>query len=285
MHKGEKMAEQGVKKRSRGRPRSQLNEMPGNTVQALDRGLMLLRAMSKEGSVTLTDLALRVGMPPSSAYRVLATLQKRGFAEFEESTQKWAIGIEAFRIGSSYLVRNDLVKSARKVMRHLMEGTGETSNLAIADDGDVVFVSQIDSPNPIRAFFHQGTRIHMHASGIGKALLANLPRKEVEKILQKKGLLEFTPKTLTSLNALIADLEETRKRGWSFDDEEGYPGMRCVAAAIYNPFGEAFAGISVSGPAVRFPDNSVSELGPKVRRAANEVTTMIGGKLPDTYGG
>lgn len=274
------MFEQGTQKRSRGRPRSLPSEMQNNTVRALDRGLMLLQALSKQGSATLTDLALRVGMPPSSAHRILATLQKHCFVEFDEATQEWTVGIEAFRVGSSYLARTNLVEAARKVMHRLVDETGETANLAIADGGDVVFVSQVETPNPIRAFFRPGTRGPMHASGVGKALLANLARKDIEKIFQKTGLPEFTPKTLTSPEALFAALADTQKRGWSFDDEERYSGMRCVAAAVYNSFGEAFAGISVSGPTVRFPDNTVSELGPKVRRAANELTAMIGGKLP-----
>ena len=95
--------------------------------------------------------------------------------------------LRAFRVGNTYLGRTNLVESARTAMRGLTEETGETANLAIADQGDVVFISQIESHNPIRAFFRPGTRGFMHASGIGKALLANLPRIEVEKILQKKG--------------------------------------------------------------------------------------------------
>ncbi len=272
-----------VPKRPRGRPRSQPGTTMGaNTVQALDRGLMLLRTLTREGSVTLSDLALRVGMPPSSAHRVLATLQKHEFVEFDEGTQKWAIGIEAFRVGNAYLVRTNLVDTARKVMRHLMEETGETANLAIANDGDVVFVSQVETHNPIRAFFRPGTRSPMHATGIGKALMSNLERRDVEKLLQKTGLPEFTSKTLTSPEALFDDLDRTRDRGWSFDDEERYSGMRCVASTIYNSFGDAIAGISVSGPTVRFPDNSVVALGPKVKRAAEEITTLIGGKTPET---
>lgn len=271
-----------VPKRPRGRPRSQPRvNMQANTVQALDRGLLLLRTLTREGSVTLSDLALRVGMPPSSAHRVLATLQKHEFVEFDEGTQKWAIGIEAFRVGNAYLVRTNLVDTARKVMRRLMEETGETANLAIANDGDVVFLSQVETHNPIRAFFRPGTRSPMHATGIGKALMANLERREVEKLLQKTGLPEFTAKTLTSPEALFDDLGKTRDRGWSFDDEEHYSGMRCVASTIYNSFGDAIAGISVSGPTVRFPDNSVVALGPKVKRAAEEITTLIGGKSPD----
>lgn len=270
------MTEQSVK-RGRGRPRSVFNEPQPNTVQALDRGLLLLQDLALAGGTTLTDLGLRLGMPPSSAHRILATLQKHGFVEFDDVSQEWSIGIESFRVGNAYLTRTNVVDAARPVMRRLMEETGETANLAIANDGDVVFVSQVESHNAIRAFFRPGTRGHMHASGIGKALLAEYPKRDVEKILQKKGLPRFTAKTLTVPERLFANLEETHKRGYSFDDDERYDGMRCVAAAIYNVYGEAIAGISVSGPDTRFPDNKIAELGLKVRRAADEVTALIGG--------
>lgn len=280
----QKMAKRAVNKRSRGRPRTLSADSQTATVQALDRGLMLLGALAREGAVTLTELALRIGMPPSSAHRLLVTMQKHGIVEFDEAAQTWAIGVEAFRIGSAFVNRTNLVEAGREVLRRLMEETGETANLAIADDGFVVFLSQVESHNPIRAFFLPGERGHLHASGIGKALLAELPRRDVEQTLQKMGLPKFTPKTITSPDPLFADLETTRERGWSFDDEERHSGMRCVAAAIFNSYGEAIAGISVSGPTVRFPDDAVGEIGPKVRRAAAEITRLIGGMAPDRTG-
>ena len=274
---------QNLQKRPRGRPRSVASEAGPGTVQALDRGLTLLRELADARNITLSDLAIRAGMPASSTHRILSTLQKHDFVEFNESTQEWMIGIEAFRTGNSYLVRTNLVEAARKSLRHLMEETGETANLAIVDSGDVVFVDQVETHNPIRAFFRPGTRGHMHSSGIGKSLLADMPRRDVEKIIVKKGLPGFTANTLTSSKALFDDLNQIRQRGWSIDDEERHSGMRCVAANIYNNFGEAIAGISVSGPSVRFPDQVIAELGPKVKRAADEVTRSIGGKIPDQY--
>jgi IclR family acetate operon transcriptional repressor len=269
-----------VQKRPRGRPRSVETDAKLSTVQALDRGLNLLRELAQVGNITLTNLAMRTGMPPSSTHRLLFTLQKHGFVEFDETTQEWQVGIEAFRIGNTYLARTNLVEAARKTLRGLMEDTGETANLGIADKGDVVFIDQIETHNPIRAFFRPGTRSHIHASGIGKSLLADMPHREVEKILKLKGQPEFTSKTLTSTKELFTNLEETRKRGWSIDDEERYSGMRCVASNIYNTFGETVAGISVSGPTVRFPDEVIARLGPIVKRAAAEVTNAIGGKVP-----
>jgi IclR family acetate operon transcriptional repressor len=269
-----------VHKRPRGRPRSVATDSAPSTVQALDRGLNLLRELASARSITLSDLATRTDMPPSSTHRILSTLQKHGYVEFDETTQEWMIGIEAFRIGNTYLMRTNLVEAARKTLRHLMEETGETANLGIADNGDVVFIDQVETHNPIRAFFRPGTRGHMHASGIGKSLLADMLRRDVEKIIQKKGQPEFTQKSLVSSKDLFIDLEATRKRGWSIDNEERYSGMCCVASNIYNSFGEAIAGISVSGPTVRFPKHVISELGPKVKRAADEVTQAIGGKPP-----
>ncbi len=270
--------------RTRGRPRSLATDTSGATVQALDRGLQLLMIVAKENKTTLTELALRVGMPASTAHRLLVTLQKRGFVDFDKSTQEWMIGIEAFRIGSAFVQRTSLVEAGRDVMRRLMEETGETANLGIADDGDVVFISQIETPNPIRAFFSVGTRGPMHCSGIGKALLAEMAQDKVEQVLQRKGLEEFTSKTLTSPDALFADLEATRRRGWSHDDEERHYGMRCIAAPIHNFHGEAIAGISISGPAARLPDDVISELGPKVKRAATEVTRLLGGRTSQQAG-
>jgi len=270
---------QPVLKRPRGRPKSIFNDAQPSTVKALDRGLMLLKELAQGGSVSLPSLALKVGMPASSAYRVLTTLQKHRFVELESSTQEWMIGIEAFRTGSAYLVRTNLVEAARKTMQQLMEATGETANLAIADNNDVVFVSQVETHNPIRAFFRTGTRSHMHASGIGKALMANMEREAVEKIMHSKELEQFTSNTLTSFEALFADLQGIRKRSWSLDDEERHFGMRCVAAAIYNGLGEAVAGVSISGPTARLSDQKVSELGPLVKRAADEITLLIGGTV------
>ncbi|MEM6622793.1 MAG: HTH-type transcriptional regulator BhcR [Pseudomonadota bacterium] len=272
------MAKDGAPKRSRGRPRTTSADAPAAAAQALDRGLHLLRILSRERRSNLTEIALRAGMPASTAHRLLTTMQRHGVTEFDEDTQEWLVGIEAFRIGSTFLHRTNLVEAGREVMRRLTEDTGETSNLAIPDAGDVVFISQVETHNPIRAFFRSGTRGNMHASGIGKALLAELPRDEVETILQKKGLPEFTPKTLTSSDALFSDLDNIRQRGWALDDEERYVGMRCVAAPIFNPFGEAIAGISVSGPTVRFSDRAIPELGASVRRAAEAVTGRIGGR-------
>jgi IclR family acetate operon transcriptional repressor len=266
-------------KRSRGRPRA-FNPAPEQTtVQALDRALAILKVLAEGEGMSLTELAEASGQAPATVYRVLSTFEAHGFVEFRAAAQLWFIGQEAFRIGSAFLGRTSLVEQARTVMHELMASTGETANLAIADGGQVVFISQVETHEPIRAFFRPGTRGPIHASGIGKALLAYHPAEAIERIVREQGLPAFTPQTITDRARLVAELAEIRARGWAMDDEERTEGMRCIAAPIFNEFREATAGVSISGPTVRMA-RAGADLGDRVRAAADRITRAIGGTAP-----
>ena len=261
--------------RQRGRPRATTGEP--EAVQALDRALALLDVMARSDGIALSDLSQQAGLAPSSAYRLLQTLAKRGYVEFLERDQLWAVGVEAFRTGMAFQRRYSIASVGRGILADLAQMSGETANIAIFEGGEIVFVAQVESPEPIRAFFRSGERRAAHASGIGKALLAELPRRAVERVIADKGLEPFTPRTLTEPSALFADLARTHLRGWALDDEERNAGMRCIAAAIYNEFGDPVAGLSVSGPVARLDDAKVAVLGPKVAAAAAEITRLVGG--------
>ncbi len=270
--------------RPRGRPRSRPTNKPASNVKALERALLLIGIVAEADSLSLTDLSQRAGIPASTAHRLLITLQNFGYLEFRPDSQQWSIGVEAFRIGSSFARRIKVVDAGRPMLRELMAQTGETANMAVADSGDVVFVSQVETHEPIRAFHRPGTRAHMHASGIGKALLAHFDAARLDTWMRDKGLAAYTDNTICEPQALRRELETTRNRGWAIDNEERTLGMRCVAAAIYNAHGEAIAGISVSGPTVRIPDRVLNEYGVLVRQAADRITESIGGAPPETGG-
>jgi IclR family acetate operon transcriptional repressor len=272
-----------IEKRQRGRPRAFSPSPDAGPVQSLDRALRILAIVAEGSGLSLSEIAARSGLAASTAYRMLTTLEAHGMVEFDRTDQLWSIGVETYRMGAAFLRRRKLVDRARVVMQDLMEKTGETANLGVAEDDCVMFVSQVETHQAIRAFFRPGTRSSFHASGIGKAVLAHLPPERVAAIIRKTGLEGFTPKTMSSPAALTHDLAEIRKRGWSVDDEERHPGMRCVAAAIFNEFGEPIGGVSVSGPTVRVTPERLAAIGPLVRDAAAEITGMIGGlpRLPD----
>jgi len=269
-----------TEKRQRGRPRSFNAPAEATSVQALDRGLKILAIVAEGDALSLSEVAARSGIAASTAYRMLTTLSHHGMVEFDGDDQLWSVGVETYRIGSAFLRRRKLVDRARAIMQELMEKTGETANLGVAEDDCVVFVSQVETHQAIRAFFRPGTRSPFHASGIGKAILAHLPPERVDAIVRRTGLEAYTENTLANPLALSRDIAAIRARGWSIDDEERNAGMRCVAAAIFNEFGEPMAGISVSGPTVRVTPERAAAIGPLVARAAADVTQAIGGEAP-----
>lgn len=271
----------GEPRKLRGRPRSfKSAQETGPSVQAIERGLAVLSVIAAADGLTLTDLAQRAGLAPSTAHRVLASLESRRFVFHDEQRGLWLIGVGAFEVGTAFLRNRRLAGIGRVVMHELMERTGETVNLGIEDDGEVVFISQVESHGALRAFFRAGSRGAIHASGVGKALLAQLTETRVREILHKRGLAKFTDHTLVAPAELFRELSEIRRRGWAIDNEERTLGMRCVATPIFNEYAEAIAGISVSGPAVRITPERTAEFGPLVKRAAEEITASIGGRVP-----
>ncbi|PWE33252.1 IclR family transcriptional regulator [Maritimibacter sp. 55A14] len=266
--------------RKRGRPRAFHDRTEQNTIRALDRAMTILEALSTSEGAALSELASRLDQSPATLYRVLITLQGHEIAELDEASQTWHVGPGAYRIGSAFLRRSSVVERARPVMRWLMEATGETANLGVARGAHVLFVSQVETHETIRAFFPPGTESPMHASGIGKALLAHFPQDRLDRLLARMALDRFTDHTLTGREALVADLRAIAARGYALDNEERTDGMRCVAAPIFDATGEPVAGISVSGPVSRMTPEAAARMGGEVREAARQVTASIGGITP-----
>ena len=264
-------------KRARGRPKAWDDKAPQNTVKSLDRALEVLVRLGEMQGGTLSEIAGALDQSPATIYRVLTTFQGRGFVDFDEQSQVWNIGPAAFLTGSQFLRRTSLVERARPIMRDLMEATGETANLGIERDGKVLFLGQVETHATIRAFFPPGTASAMHASGIGKALLSRMDDKRQRAVLAAGKLEQFTPHTLTEPDAIIVDLRAAKLRGYAIDGEERNLGMRCIAAPVYNVFGEAVAGVSVSGPTSRITQDRIEDLAAPVMQAAADLTIAIGG--------
>lgn len=266
-------------KRTRGRPKS-FNDQTDNTiVRSLDRGMLILGFLAESDGISLSELSERSEQSSATVYRALITLQSREIVEFEENTQLWYIGAGAFRIGSVFLNRTNILQRSRPVMQNLMRLIGETANLGIERNDWVLFVSQVESSQTIRAFFPPGTRNPMHASGIGKTLMANFPRERVQKIIKEQGLERFTDKTITDPDQLFTELEAIKRKGFAVDDEERTEGMRCIAAPIFDAYGDPIAGLSISGPTFRIPQNATSKIGEIVSDSARAVTKDLGGQI------
>lgn len=262
--------------RKRGRPKA-FNEPEAETrIKAVDRALDVLDAIAASDGVSLSRLAGELDESVATVHRVLATLERRDFVECGAEDQLWRVGSGAFRLGSSFLRRTNVVEQSRPALRQLMQVCGETANLGVEKEGFVLFLSQVETHEAIRAFFAPGTLSPLHASGIGKALLSTYDVARFEAFCTMATMERFTDKTLTQKVDLERDMALTRHRGFAVDDEEKSPGMRCVAAAIHNHHGEAVAGISVSGPTHRMPAERLDEIGAHVKAAARDVSRRLG---------
>jgi IclR family transcriptional regulator, acetate operon repressor len=256
-----------------------VGHVQAGSIQALDRGLALLSIIAQSEGLSLTGIAQRAGIAPSTAHRILATLKAAGFVMCD-ARGNHLIGVKAFKVGTAFLRNRRIVDVGRRTLRELMQASGETASMGIESDGLVVFVAQVECHRSIRAFHRPGSHGAMHASSLGKALLSTLPQKAVAEVLQRVGMKKFTEHTIVDPQALITDLAAAAKRGWAIDDQERADGMRCAGAPVFNEHGEAVGAISVSGPIVRITDERLGELGPLVKRAAADLTERFGGTPP-----
>jgi IclR family transcriptional regulator, acetate operon repressor len=267
----------------RGRTPSKPGAVPGQ-VQSLTRGLQILESLAKaEGGLTLTEVAHRVALPASTTHRLLSTLQRMGYVYQAGDLGFWYVGLRAFAVGSSFLASRDWVAQSHPYMRRLMEQSGETVNLGILDGTEAVFIDQVQCREMMRTIVKLGSRVPLHASGVGKAIFASLPDEQIDAILKVKGLPRITENTITAPETMWASVRVIRQRGWSFDDEEHAFGTRCVASPIYDEHAEVLGAISVAGPSSRLPDPRIKQLGPVVAHIAEEITHKLGGRWPHPH--
>ncbi len=242
-----------TRKRLRGRPKSFHDKARQNTIKSVDRAFDVLSCLADGEGMSLSEISKELQQSAATIYRILSTLEARKAVEMDPATQEWFIGPASFQLGSAFLRRTDVVERARPLMRELMEETGETANLGIEIRNEVMFISQVETHENIRAFFPPGAKSPMHASGIGKVLLANAEQSKIEKYLSGGKLESFTDNTISDGDQLRDELEKIRSKGFALDDEEKNIGMRCIAAPVFNFHGEVIAGISISGPSIRLP--------------------------------
>jgi len=254
----------------------------GDLVQSVDRAMAILDALGEdEEGYRLSDLAIRTGLSPSTVHRLLTTLERRRFVEFDQTDGAWHVGRQTFSIGSAFVRRRNFVAPALPFLRRLRDLTRETANLGVADEGEVVVLTQVESREIMRAITKVGGRAPMVTSGLGKAILSTYADEDVAAIIRRHGMKRLTPKSLVRAGDLREALEQSRRDGYALDDEEYLAGLRCVAAVVYNDQAEALAAISVSGLASRVPSDRLPQLGRLVRETAQELTLALGGRMPD----
>jgi IclR family transcriptional regulator, acetate operon repressor len=250
-------------------------------VQSVDRALHIIETLAEDDEgYRLSDLAVRTGLSTSTAHRLLTTLEKRRFVQFDRTCSKWHVGAQSFAVGATFTRRRNFVAQAMPYLRKLRDQTRETANLAVVDDESIIVLTRIESREIMRSLTKVGGRVAMVASGVGKAVLATYADEDVSAIIHRHGMPRLTEKSIVRASDLFRELATVRACGYAVDDEEARIGLRCVAAVVFNDCSEPLAAISVSGMTSRVTKERLPELGRAVREAAAELTAAIGGVMP-----
>jgi IclR family acetate operon transcriptional repressor len=250
-------------------------------VQSVDRALLIIETLAEDDEgYRLSDLAVRTGLSTSTAHRLLATLEKRRFVQFDRYQSKWHVGAQSFTVGATFARRRNFTAQAMPYLRKLRDQSRETANLAVVDDESIIVLTRMESREVMRSLTKVGGRVAMVASGVGKAVLATYSDEDVNAIIRRQGMPRLTEKSIVRPGELFRELQEIRRRGYAVDDEEARMGLRCVAAVVYSDCSEPLAAISVSGMTSRVTDDRLPALGRMVREVAAELTVALGGVMP-----
>jgi IclR family acetate operon transcriptional repressor len=236
------------------------------------RTLDVLEALAANGGrLPVAEVAVATGLPMATAHRLLRTLVERGYLR-QLPDRSYALGIRLVPLGTA---ANVLVGSnVDAVLRELVSELGETANLAVLSGHRAEYVAQAPSHHAMRMFTEIGRRVDLHATGVGKALLARLGADEVSDIVRHHGLPRHTDHTIVTEIGLRAELDRVRDQGFAIDDEEQEIGVRCVAVAVDADTLGRMA-VSISGPTARMTDVVVTRAIPLLRAAAARVAEDI----------
>jgi IclR family transcriptional regulator, acetate operon repressor len=204
----------------------------GQPVKSAVRTVELLEHLARHrGLHGLIELQDALGYPKSSLYVLLRTLVDLGWVETDPTQTRYRIGVRALLVGTSYIDGDDVVAVARDTLDWLAAETTETVHLARLDGSDVVYLATRESQHYLRPFSRVGRRLPAHSTSLGKALLADRDVRELNEVLPAT-LERLTPHTITGRGQLLAELEQTRRRGYAVDREENTVGLRCTAVAL-----------------------------------------------------
>lgn len=249
-----------------------------NPVQSVDRVLDILEALSNTPQgMSLSELAAATQLHISTAHRLVNSLAERGYTHKDQLTGKYRLTLRLFEISQRVCSLLGLLSVSEHRLEELACFAHEAVHLVERDGNQIVYLYKFEPfQHLINMNTYVGCRNPMYCTGVGKAILAMLPPKEVKGIWESTPIEAFTPQTITSLEEMQKELAVIRGQGYAFDNEEHERGVRCVAAPICNWKGEPIGAISVSAPVSRLTDGKAARILPKILEAADEISSLMG---------
>lgn len=247
-------------------------------MNAIEKTLAMLEAIAaSDGGSGLAALSARVGVPKSTAHRILQILAESNYV-VTDGKGSYHAGPALITMAGNVFGALQLTRPARAAVLELREKLGHTVHLAVRNGDRAIYIDKAEADRPYQMVSRVGMSIPLHCTAIGKAILAQLPLPETISVLSSGGLERRTPQTLATAGQVLADLEKVRERGYAVDDEENEAGVRCVGAAIFDSLGDVVGAVSISALVFLLTMDKVDEAGQAVRAAADKISATLGAR-------
>jgi IclR family KDG regulon transcriptional repressor len=252
-------------------------------IQTVTNALRLLEIFEGEEEIGVTELARRLHLHKNNVFRLLATLEDKGWVEQSADSERYRLGTACLRLVQGHARSQGLTRRARPTLEALVRETGETAHLGVLRSFEVVHLDGERSPGLVKGGLRIGERMPAHCTALGKVLLACGPAGTLEawdRQVASEGLPAYTAETIVDRDKLIEHLRRVAAQGWAVDLEESSPGLVCAAAPVVDAAGRTVAALSVSGPVFRLDRDRVeSRMVPTVVAAAAALSRELGASI------
>jgi IclR family pca regulon transcriptional regulator len=247
-------------------------------VESLARGLSVLSAFSLESpTLSLTEISQQLRLNKTTTFRILSTLESLGYLQRDSQTKLYRPALEVLRLGFVVLNGIEVRQVAAPYLRRLVDEVEEAVNLVVLDGHEVVYIDRVGSKHMVSIYRPVGSRLPVHCTSTGKALIAFLPPERLEAILEATTWIRHTERTLATPESLKKNLALVRRRGFADSYGEMLPELCAVAAPIRQHDGQVVAAVNISVPTHRITyEKLVDEFGPKVMASAGQVSLGLG---------
>lgn len=247
-------------------------------IQAVSHALDLLEQFHGDvDELGVTELSKRLKLHKNNVFRLLATLESRGYIEQNKVTENYRLGLKTLELGQTFIKQMGLLRQSRPVIEDLVKTCNETTYIAVLKDFHIIYLDSVETSKTVRVVPRIGSRLPAYCTAAGKAQIAFMSSEEIDLYLPEQELPRHTANTIANRDELKRQLALIAEQGYAIDDEEHDEGVRCVGAPIRDYTRRIIGAISISGPSMRFPDERIKkELIPLALQAAEEISAKLG---------
>lgn len=252
-------------------------DLQKNPIQVSERIFHTIECLAQNGAMGLQELSADLGLNKSTVHRILNSLICMDYVRQDSETSKYSLSFKICGLSNQILAKNSMIDIARPYIKELSSASGETVHLVQIDGINATYIDKVEaSQNSIRMISMVGKSIPLYCSGVGKAMLADMPDIKIESIWKRSSICPLTEHTVTKYVDFIQLIEETRKNGYAMDNEENELGVRCIAVSLKGYNGKSSHAISISAPKDRMSDERILELKEMILKTKQQIENQIG---------